>query len=564
MPEVTIERAIQIAVDHQLAGRIAEAETVYRLILAKQPDNPDALHLCGVAVMQLGREAEGLKLVERAVKINPQCPEYWSNLGNGLRKVGRVDEGIEACRKAIALRPELAEAHNNLANALIEKSLADEAIQAASEAIRLNPNLVEAHNNLGNALSIKGQFHESIAAHREALRLRPGYPEAMNNLGTTLGEIGQLDDAVATLRQVIRLHPHYADAYSNLCLVLSAASQSEESLVMGRRAVNLNPSHAGYRWNLSLDLLGRGMLADGWREYEWRWLWKDFRGMHREFRQPMWKGEDLNGRSILLHFEQGLGDTMQFVRYAPMVRQRGGQVLIQCQRELATLLKSNPELGEVFSQDDALPPFDFHCPLLSLPLIFKTDLKSIPAPIPYLKADPKIAEAWRGRLESAREKLKVGLAWAGSASHKKDRHRSMDFRRFLPLAEIAGVAFVNLQKGPASEQPKALSSRLELIDFTQDLEDFAQTAGLIENLDLIIAVDTAVIHLAGAMGKPARVLLPFAADWRWLRTREDSPWYPTLQLFRQAKFGDWDGVIAKVAAALRDLSGTRGGFTRAD
>jgi hypothetical protein len=360
------------------------------------------------------------------------------------------------------------------------------------------------------------------------------------------------------LRQVIRNRPQYADAYSNLCLVLSASSPSEESLVMGRRAVHLDPRHAGYHWNLALDLLTRGMLTEGWREFEWRWLWKDFRGLHREFRQPMWKGEDLNGRTILLHFEQGLGDTLQFVRYGPMVRQRGGRVLIQCQRELATLLKSNSELGEVFTQDDALPPFDFHGSFLSLPSVFKADLKSIPAPIPYLKADPKIAEVWRGRLEPVSGKLKVGLVWAGSAAHKKDRHRSMEFGRFLPLANVSNVAFVNLQKGSASEQAKAFSSRLELIDFTAELEDFAQTAGLIENLDLVIGVDTAVVHLAGAMGKPAWVLLPFTADWRWLRGREDSPWYPTLRLFRQAKFADWDGVIAKVTAALLDLTGAKG------
>jgi tetratricopeptide (TPR) repeat protein len=550
MAEVTIEQALRIGIEHQQSGRLGDAEQVFQLILQKYPDHCDAMQLLGVTLTHAGRLEDGVALLRRSTEINPRVADYWSNLGNALRSFGRLDESVEACRRAIALNPNLAEAHNNLGISLRENKQLDESIAEYQIAIKLKPDLAEAYNNLGHSLALKHRQIEAITAYQEALRLQPTCLEAANNLGTALADTGQIDEAIALMRRVIQLDARYADAYSNLGLMLPMVGRAEEGLVMCRRATALAPNHAGYHWNLSLELLSQGIFAEGWREFEWRWLWKDFTAPRRTFSQPMWRGEELNGRTILLHFEQGFGDTLQFVRYAPMLVERGGKVITHCQRELGRLLKGNPELGEVFAPGDLVPSFDLHCPLMSLPLWFRTDLKSIPAKIPYLKADSKIVDKWKERLEPVNRKFKVGLIWAGSTTHPKDRLRSMEFAKLLPLAQVADVTFVNLQKGTAAEQAKEYSLQLHLIDFMDELDDFAETAGLVANLDLVIGVDTSVIHLAGAMGKPVWAMVPLASDWRWLRGRDESPWYPTLRLFRQRRFADWDEVVGRVAAAL--------------
>jgi tetratricopeptide (TPR) repeat protein len=557
MAEVTIEQALRIGFDHQQAGRLAQAEQVYRLILDRQPNNPEATHLLGFIFVQTGRLNEGISVFQRAIEINPTVPDFHSNLGNAMRIAGRIGESISACRRAIELKPDLAEAHNNLGISLRENKQLDESIQEYRTAIGLRPGFAEAFNNLGHSLSLAKRFDEAIVAYEESLRLQPNLLEAANNLATTLADVGRIEEAIALLRRVMQMDGRFADAYSNLGLLLATLGRTEEALVMSRRAVALVPNHAGYHWNLALDLLSQGMYAEGWREFEWRWLWKDFPTPRRAFAEPIWRGEDLNGRTILLHAEQGLGDSIQFARYAPMVAQRGGEVLLNCARELAALFRSNPDLGQVIEGAEPRPSFDFHCPLLTLPLVFRTELKSIPASVPYLKPDPQVVAKWKTRLESVADKRKIGLVWAGSPTHPKDWQRSMNLASFLPLTQIPGIALVSLQKGPAADQTKQLGSWPELIDFTSELDNFAETAGLVANLDLVIGVDTSVIHLAGAMGKPVWVLIGRVFDWRWLREREDSPWYPTARIFRQKSFGDWNEVVERVAAAVLDEIGAR-------
>jgi hypothetical protein len=328
----------------------------------------------------------------------------------------------------------------------------------------------------------------------------------------------------------------------------------EEAMPCLERAIGLRPDLAIIHWNRAIALLLEGRLTEGWAEAEWRFAYTP--ALRRDFPQPAWDGRsDLAGRTILLHAEQGLGDAIQFCRYAPMVAARGGgdRVVLECQPELAALLTTAPGVAQVVRRGDPLPPFELHCPLLSLPHRFGTTLATIPAAVPYLTPDPDKVRAWQSRLAADGPGRKVGLAWAGSPGHANDRQRSCRLSDFAPLANVPGVTFYSLQLGPTGEQATNPPPGLRLLDPTADLRNFADTAALVANLDLVISVDTAVVHLAGALAKPTWVLLPFNPDWRWLRDREDSPWYPTMRLFRQSERGNWKSTIERVASELREL-----------
>jgi Flp pilus assembly protein TadD len=482
MSQGSIEQAMQLAIQNHQAGRLAEAEKIYRQVLTRQPGNPNALHLLGVIAAQLRQSDAAIDLIRRAITINPGAADY----------------------------------HNNLANALRDKGLLDEAAAAYRQAIRLKPNYVVAYNNLGNALCDLGQLDEGITVYHHALGLEPGHAGVHNNLGKALRDKGLVDKAVAALCEAIRLKPDYAEAHHNLSLVL----------------------------------LLKGDFVQGWPEHEWRWRLKSVDPRRHEFVQPQWDGTDLNGRTILLHPEQGMGDTIQFVRYVPMVANRGGKVVLQCQEQLLRLMQGLPGVEQLISIDLPPPPFDVHCPLMSLPLAFGTRMETIPAASRYLNIDGDLSRQWAARVANSTG-LKVGIVWAGRAGYANDRNRSLPLSLLGPLGKVAGLTFFSLQKGEAAKQ--ASPRGMELIDHTAELNDFTDTAALIANLDLVIAVDTAVAHLAGAMGKPVWVLLAYAPDWRWLLHRHDSPWYPTMRLFRQRSLGDWAEVVERVALALGEF-----------
>jgi Tfp pilus assembly protein PilF len=481
MSQLTIQQAFDLALQHHQAGRLGEAEQLYRQILARQPGHIQAMHNLGQIALQAGRNDAAVDLIRRATSLGPNYAEAHNNLGNALRAQGQLDEAIAAYRRAFAL----------------------------------NPNLPEVHNNLGNALAEKGQLEEAITAYRQAISLRPEYAEAHYNLGSALKEQGQLDEAIAAYRQAIALKPNLPEAHNNL----------------------------------SLALLARGDFQQGWEEYEWRWKCKGF-PPPRNFAQPQWDGGPLEARTLLLHAEQGLGDAIQFIRYLPLVAQRGGRIIIECQAELQRLFQPTAGRFPVLVFGQPLPAFDLHCPLLSLPRVFGTDLTNIPKIVPYLHAADEDARRWQHRLADRSPLIKVGLVWAGNPRRKHDRNRSMKLANLAPLGRVPGVRLFSLQKGEAAAEAKTPPPGMELVDWTEELKDFADTAALIDNLDLIIAVDTAVPHLAGAMGKPVWTLLPFVPDWRWVPGREDNPWYPSMRSFRQPRIGDWDSVIARVVEAL--------------
>ena len=587
MAQLTIQHVFDLALQHHHAGRLQEAERLYRQILARQPEHAVAMHHLGLIAHQVGRNDEAVELIRRAIALSPNYAEAHSNLGIALADKGHLDEAIAAFRQAIALRPNFAgahsnlgnalkdnghrdeaiaayrlaialkpnyaEAHNNLGNALKDKGQRDEAIAAYRLAIALNPNHAEAHNNLGNALADRGQRDEAIAAYRLAIALNPNLAEVHNNLGNALRYQGQLDEAIASFRQAIALKSTLAEVHNNLGAALRDQGQLHEAIAAYRRAIALNPNHAEAHSNLAIALLSRMDFQQGWEEYEWRWKCKDFPAPLRNFTQPQWDGRPLEGRTLLLYTEQGFGDAIQFIRYLPLVAQRGGRIIIACQAELERLFQTMAERCQIVAYGQPLPAFDLHCPLLSLPRVFGTTLANIPKIVPYLSPEPALVDAWSRTLGSADGQLRVGLAWAGNPQFKADRTRSLNLQQLAPFAAARGVKFYSLQKGPAGEQAKNPPPGLDWVDLGPELNHFADTAAVMSLMDLIVTTDTSVPHLAGALGRPVWVMLQFVPDFRWLLEREDSPWYPTMRLFRQNSRGDWDSVVKRVVEALSQI-----------
>ena len=455
-------------------------------------------------------------------------PAFHCDLGTALQHQGKSDEAAKSYRQALALKPDYAEALNNLGNVLTAQGKLDDAAKAYRRALALKPDYAEAHYNLGELLTREYRPDEALACYRRALDLKPDYAEPLNALGLAFREQGQLAAAAVCYRKALDLKPDLPEAH----------------------------------FNHGLALLLEGKLRHGWEEFEWRWRSKEVRPRYPVHQQ--WYGGDLNGRTILLHAEQGLGDSLQFVRYAPLVARLGATVLLEVQKPLVVLFSEMDGVSGVFAQGDTIPPFDTHCPLMSLPLALATTLDTIPGHTPYLRADVERAAVWRRRSE-ALPGLRVGLVWAGNPTPFPrgggaiDRRRSITLDHFAEFADLEGVSFVSLQKGEAASQTKAPPAGLTIYDWTDELNDFADTAALVDTLDLVIGVDTSVIHLAGALAKPVWLLNRFDTCWRWLLERDDSPWYLTLRQFRQRSPGDWQGVLSKVHGELRSMIAARTG-----
>ena len=424
----------------------------------------------------------------------------------------------------------------------------DEALAGYANTVELDPGSSQAYNNMGVALRAQGAFHAAVASYKRAIAIKADDAGSHSNLGNALRALGRHTQAEASHRQALAIDENYLEARYNLGLVLKDQGLFEEGIACLRDAVRRKADYVDAHWDLSLALLMMGNLKEGFEEYEWRWRLAE--NPPRAFDKPAWSGAALDGRTILLHAEQGMGDSIQFARYVPPVAERGGQVILECQRPLTPLFETLDGVQQIVARDDALPDFDLHAPLLSLPRIFATELDSIPAADAYLTADPARLSKFDDLLDG--ERLNIGVAWAGKPSHRNDRNRSAGLAPFIDLFGTAGATFHSLQVGPRAGDIAASGSAGLIRDHAALLEDFADTAALVSKLDLVICVDTSVCHLAGALGKPCWVVLPYTPDWRWLMEREDSPWYPSLRLFRQTEFGDWPGVFTRVAAALEE------------
>jgi Flp pilus assembly protein TadD len=476
--------------DHQLemgmslhrAGRVREAETIYRQIITEHPDHANALQLLGSLYADTGQFPAAIDLINRAIRINPNIAHYHANLG-----------AIHARSKQF-----------------------DEAAIALQRAIQLDPASAPAHYNLGGVLLAQFEFARAIPAFQAAIALNPNWPDAHNNLGLAFRGVAKHHDALAAFKRALALKPDYASAH----------------------------------WNLSWTLLILGDLKPGWLEFEWRTQCAAG-SPPRPFHQPQWRGEDISNRTILLTSEQGFGDMIQMIRYAPLIAQRNAKVIAESPPELATLFQSAKGIEQVVTTGQPLPHFDVHCPMMSLPLAFNTTLETIPANVPYLTPPQDKVAAWRDRIGASDNRLRVGLVWAGRPTQQFDRWRSAHLQDFAKLAQIKSARFFSLQKGPAAAEAASAPSEMNLTDWTSDLHDFADTAALIANLDLIIGIESAVTHLAGALAKPVWPILAHVADWRYMLNRSDSPWYATMNLFRQPATGQWEPVINEVLAALQ-------------
>ncbi len=548
----TIPETLAVALQYHQSGNLQQAGAIYRQILQADPNHAEALHLLGVVAGQERRPDLAIQYISQAIRLRPTDPDLHNNLGRALNDQGQLAEAAAHYQEALRLKPDFAEAHNNLGTVLQGQGRLAEAAAQYQEALRLKPDYAKAHYNLGSALQDQGQLAEAVAQYKEALRLKPDYAEAHNNLGIALQDQGQLAEAVAQYQEALRLKPDYAEAHLNLGNALKDQGQLTEAVAQYQEALRLKPDYAEAHWNRAMAWLLAGDFERGWPEFQWRWQCKDLISSKRSFSQPLWDGSSLAGRTILLHAEQGLGDTIQFIRYAPLVKRRGGTVVLECQPALLPLLQSCAGVDRLLAQGSSLPPFDVHAPLLSLPGILETTLSTIPAEAPYLFADANLDEHWRQEL-SHLQGFKIGIAWQGNPIHKKDKQRSIPLSVFEPLARLEGVRLFSLQKGTGSEELAQNAGRIPITDLGSRLETFMDTAAVLKNLDLVVACDTAVVHLAGALGIPVWVALPFAPDCRWLLDRDDSPWYPSIRLFRQKRWGNWDEVFQRIVQALKKL-----------
>lgn len=590
MTQATIQQTLDLAARHHHGGRLPQAEELYRQILARDPNHADALHFLGVVAHQTGRSDLAVDLICQSLAQKPDNPDAHNNLGNILRIKGQLDEAVAAFTKAISLRPNFPEAQNNLGNALRDQSnlheaeaayrqaialrpnfpegennlgivlrdlgRLDEAVAASQRAISLRADYAEAHFNLANALRDQGHLDDAIAAFRQAIVPRPKSPETHYNLGIALRDKGELDESIAASRQAIALRPEYAEAHFNLGNALrdksnlSQANRIEDAIAAYRQAIALKPDYGQAHYNLALALLARGDFAVGWEEYEWRWKCKDFPSLQRNFPQPQWDGRSLDSATLLLHTEQGMGDAIQFFRYLPMVAGRVGKVIIECQSELRRLFQTSAPDCQIVTRGQRLPAFDYHCPLLSLPKLFRTVLETLPATVPYVRVDPALIDQWSQTLGPSGAKFRIGLAWAGNPGFKGDETRSLCLEQLAPLASVQNITFFSLQKGAAGEQAKNPPAGLKLVNLGPSLSDFGDTAAVMSSLDLIVTSDTSVPHLAGALARPVWVMLQAVPDFRWMLEPDETPWYPTMRLFRQPAPGDWESVIRRIVDCL--------------
>ena len=549
----TIAEALTLGLKHHQAGQLQQAESIYRQILKVDPQNADAWHYLGVLAMQVGQFPAAVDSIRRAIAIHPSAPGFHSNLGSVLGAMGRYDEAVESFKAALKLDANHFDAHNNLGTALIKQGKFEEAVASLRRAVKLRPQSADAHINLGNALQDMEKLEEAVASYRQALRIDSNHADGRYNLGLAQGKLGQFDQALTNYQHALRVRPNHADAHNNLGNVLRELGRFAEALESYENAIRIKPELAQARKNRGMAWLRLGDYQRGWPEYEWRWKCDD--SPPRGFKEPLWDGSPLEGRTILLHAEQGLGDTLQFVRFAPLVHERGGRVLLECQTPLVELLKNCRGVEQLIPRGEPLPAFDVHAPLMSLPTIFGTTLETLPAEVPYVFVDQQLAEHWREELEKL-SGVKIGINWQGNPKFRADRFRSMPLAHFGRLANVEGVRLISLQRGPGVEQLAALNGRFEVTQLetaADDAQSFADTAAIMQNLDLVVTSCTSIAHLAGALGIPCWVAIPFSADWRWMLDRDDSPWYPSLRLFRPASIAGWEELFERMADELGKL-----------
>jgi tetratricopeptide (TPR) repeat protein len=570
------------------AGRHSDAKFCCQRALAIDPGHLNSLHLMGLLALQAQQYDDAIEWIGLANRADPKT-DYLLSLGTALEQQGFLEEALKAIENAARIRPDDAELWTRGADLLVKLQRPDQAIGSLEHALKVDPRYWQAANNCavlllklerfedaliklnlcdelqpnhaptvqarGSTLHYLNRFEEALSESRRAEALDSTNAEIYNNLGVTLQKLRRYEDALEQFDRALDLRPKFVEALNNKASVLSEVRRFDEAVVAYHHLKEIDPGSANADWNAALIHLLSGNFQVGWRGREARWEIPFLPGTaaYPKFAQPMWRGERIEGKTILVCADEGLGDTIQFVRYVPMLSASGARVILLPQESLYLLLSGLPGVTQCLPNlHGGVPPFDLHCPIMSLPMAFGTTLDTIPAPTSYL---PRPAEArvqaWEDRL-GAHDRPRIGLVWSGNPKHGNDQNRSIPLRMFSRIIDL-DATFVSLQKDPRPADKSVLLERTDIVDLTEHLTDFVETAGLICCLDLVITVDTSVAHLAAALGCPTWILLPYIPDWRWLLDRDDSPWYPTVRLFRQSATRDYQDVIDRIRTDLLTL-----------
>ena len=558
------------------------------------PDHSDALHLMGLLALDASQYDHAIAWLSRAIRRDPK-PAYLASLGSALQRQGRLEDALKAYDKAVQIRPDDANLWRDLGNVLFDLKRPDDALLSFQHVLTLDPEHWDAAYRCGYLLNQLGRpeealpyldishrlqpekavmlemraialhslkrYEEALAENKRAYALNAANPETCNNTGAALQFLGRDEEALPWFDRALKLRPNFIMALMNKASSLQQLHRFEEAVAAYQNVRAIDPGSADADWNLSLIDMLRGDFEAGWLGREARWNKAD-PGVYPKFSEPRWFGEDIAGKTLLICVDEGLGDTIQFARYVPMVAARGARVVLVVDGPALTLLSGLAGVSDclLVSSTMPLPPFDLHCPMSGLPLAFATRLDTIPAEISYLPAPPAArVELWEQRLcarEKCQHKLRVGLVWSGNPDHKNDHNRSVPLSIFSQLLDV-DATFVSLQKQPRPTDRAALQARNDIVDLTADLSDFAETAALLSCLDLVVTVDTSVAHLSAGLGRPTWILLPYDPDYRWLLNRDDSPWYPIARLFRQTAHRDYAEVLDRVRVELQQMISAR-------
>lgn len=576
---------LQDAIGLYQQGRLDEAGTLCAAVLANTPHDFDALHLAGViafqrgdakgalthldaalavstvhaaahntrgmALLTLGRAGEALAAFDAALALKPSLTAAHNNRGNALRMLKRLQEAVTAYDTALAARADYAEALSNKVLVLLDLKNHTDARSAAERAVAVNPNSAEAHHVLGLALKALRDDHAALASYERATALKPDLAEAWSNRGIVLQSLERNEAALASFDRALALQPEHAEAWSNRGVALVEQGRGREAIASFERCIALAPDNADARWNLSLCHLQQGDFTKGWALHEARWQAREVALAQRAFTEPAWRGEPIAGKTLLLHADQGFGDAVHFIRYAKPAHDLGARVIVEVRAPLVRLAETMEGVAQVVAHGAALPAFDLQCPMGSLPQVFGMTAENVPLAGGYLQAPEEHLARWRARL-GPRIKPRVGLAWTGNPTHKNNHNRSIALGEMVTLLSPA-FDFFSLQKQMMPGDRAILAAHPALADVSAEVADFADTAALCTLMDVVVTVDTSVAHIAGALGKPVWIMLPFSPDWRWMLGRADTPWYASAKLYRQRRPGDWAGVLSDMRADLKRL-----------
>jgi tetratricopeptide (TPR) repeat protein len=586
MADPLLKRELESAIESIRRGEFETAKRILLQITAREPKNFNANHMLGIVSTELNKFEQADKFFKTSLAINAKNPALYKNYGfflikakqfdraieqfnialrlspnfalvyndrgNALEKLDKLDEAIADYNRAIALAPGIFGFYNNRGNVLLKQKQFSQALSDFERAIELNPNFADAHCGHGNVLVDLKRYEEALAAYQNALSLEPELENAWLGRGNALVGLKAYDEGLAAYEKALSLKPDLENAWLGRGNVFRDLKRFDEAFAAYGKAVAFEPDFAQAHYNEGFLRLSLGEMELGWRKCEYRWETQQFRDRKRNFSQPLWLGDnDINDKTILLHAEQGLGDTFLACRYIAKVAALGAKVILEVQPTLKSLLMGLEGVSMLIGRGDAIPHFDVQCPIMSLPLAFRTTIETIPNMVPYITVRKDAVEKWRSKLSA--QKLKVGIAWAGNPDFGGDRDRSILLKNILPVTRIDGIQYFSLQKDLRTGDDEILNANPYIVRIDEEIYDFQDTAAIMMGLDLVISSDTSVVNLAGALGRPVWVLLPFMPDWRWLLDRNDSPWYPTARLFRQANAGDWIAVVNDVCAAIKQL-----------